>query len=47
VEICIPSDKADSRRGQETLSVAQQTFGMMRSDPALVRAVLEEDLYEA
>jgi len=35
------------RQGQEKLSVAQQTFGMIRSDPALVRAVLEEDVYEA
>ena len=48
VEIFIPSAKAEkSRKRQEKLSVAQQTFGMMRSDPALVRAVLEEDLYEA
>jgi hypothetical protein len=28
-------------------SVAQQTFGMMRSNPARVRVVLEEDVYEA
>ena len=47
VEIFIPSAEADSRPGQEKLSVAQQTFGMMRSDPTLVRVVLDEDLYEA
>jgi len=47
VEIFIPSAEADSRTGQEKLSVAQQTFGMIRSDPDLVRVVLDEDLYEA
>jgi hypothetical protein len=47
VEIVIPSAKKEGRKGQDTLSVAQQTFGMMRADPALVRAVLEEDVYEA
>ena len=47
VEIFIPSAEADSRTEQEKLSVAQQTFGMIRSDLTLVRVVLEEDLYEA
>ena len=47
VEIVIPSAKKEGRTGQEKLSVAQQTFGMMRADPTLVRAVLEEDVYEA
>jgi len=47
VEIFIPSAEADSHTEQEKLSVAQQTFGMIRSDPTLVRVVLEKDLYEA
>ena len=47
VEIFIPSDREERPEGQEKLSVAQETFGMIRSDAALVRAVLEEDLYEA
>jgi hypothetical protein len=46
VEIFIPSARKEGRKGQDTLSVAQQTFGMIRADPALVRAVLEEDVYE-
>ena len=47
VEIFILSAKKEGRKEQETLSVAQQSFGMMRADPALVRAVLAEDVYEA
>ena len=47
VEIVIPSAKKEGRKEQEKLSVAQQTFGMIHADPALVRAVLEEDVYEA
>ena len=47
VEIFIPSAKEEKSEEQEKLSVAQETFGMIRSDPNLVRAVLEEDLYEA
>ena len=47
VEIFIPSAKAERHKGQEKLSVAQETFGMIRADSALVRAVLAEDLYEA
>ena len=47
VEIVIPSAKKERRPGQEKLSVAQHTFGLIRADPALVRAVLEEDVYEA
>ena len=46
VEIFIPSAQAERRKGQEKWSVAQETFGMIHSDPALVRAVLEEDVYE-
>ena len=47
VEIVIPSVNAGMHKEQEKLSVAEATFGMIRSDPALVRAVLEADLYEA
>ena len=47
VEIFILSAKKEGRKEQDTLSVAQQSFGMMRADPALVRAVLAEDVYEA
>lgn len=47
VEIVIPSAKKEGRKEQDKLSVAQQTFGMIRADPTLVRAVLEEDVYEA
>jgi hypothetical protein len=42
----IPPAKEERRKGQKKLSVAQETFGMIRSDLALVRAVLEEDLYK-
>jgi hypothetical protein len=47
VDIFIPSVQEKRRKGQEERSAAEETFGMIRSDPALVRAVLEEDLYEA
>ena len=46
VEIVILSAKKEGRKEQDKLSVAQQSFGMMRADPALVRAVLAEDVYE-
>jgi hypothetical protein len=47
VEIFMPPAKAGSKADQAKSSVAQKTFGMMRADPTLVRAVLEEDVYEA
>jgi hypothetical protein len=47
VEIFILSAKKEGHKEQDKLSVAQQSFGMMRADPALVRAVLAEDVYEA
>ena len=47
VEIAMPPAKEGKNTEREKSSVAQETFGMMRSDPALVRAVLEEDVYEA
>jgi len=46
-EIFMPPAKAGSNADQAKLTVAQETFGMMRADPVLVRAVLEEDVYEA
>jgi hypothetical protein len=47
VEIFMPPAKEGRNVDRAKSGVAQQTFGMMRSNPALVRAVLEEDLYEA
>ena len=47
VEISVPPAKKGSNAERAKSSVAQETFGMMRADPALVRAVLEEDVYEA
>jgi hypothetical protein len=47
VDIFIPSAQEERSKGPEQLSIAEKTFGMIRSDPALVREVLEEDLYEA
>jgi hypothetical protein len=47
VEIFIPSVNVAKHKGQEKRSVAEATFGMIRSDPTLVRVVLEADLYEA
>ena len=46
VEIFIPPAKDGKRQGRGKLSVAQATFGIIPSDPAVVRAVLEEDVYE-
>ena len=47
VEIVMPPAKAGSNAERAKSSVAQETFGMMHADPALVRAILEEDVYEA
>jgi hypothetical protein len=46
VEILMPSAKDAKGTGRRKPSIVQATFGMMRSDPAIVRAVLEEDVYE-
>jgi hypothetical protein len=46
VEIVIPPAKTGRRQGRGKSSVAQATFGSIPSDPAVVHAVLEEDLYE-
>ncbi len=46
VEILMPPAKDGRGKGQRKSSVAQATFGMIPSDPAIVRAVLEEDVYE-
>jgi hypothetical protein len=47
VDIFIAGALEEGRQEQEKQSVAETTFGMIRSDPTLVRAVLEEDVYEA
>ena len=47
VEIFIPPANNKRRQGRGKSSVAQATFGVIPSDPAVVHAVLEEDLYEA
>lgn len=46
VEILMAPTKDAMDKDRRKLSVALATFGMIRSDPATVRAVLEEDLYE-
>jgi len=33
--------------GSKQVSVAEETFGLIPADPALVHRVLEEDIYEA
>jgi hypothetical protein len=47
VDVFIAAAPAEGRQGQEKRSVAEATFGMIQTDLALVRTVLEEDLYEA
>ena len=47
VEIVMLPAKEGKITDRVRSSVAQETFGMMRSDPALIRVVLEEDMYEA
>jgi hypothetical protein len=46
VQIFIPPVKDAKRKGRGKSSVAQATFGIIPSDPAVVHAVLEEELYE-
>jgi hypothetical protein len=46
VEIVIPPAKNARHQGRGKSSVAQATFGSIPSDPAVVHAVLEEDLYD-
>jgi hypothetical protein len=46
LHIFIPPAKDAKHKGRGKSSVAQATFGIMPSDPAVVHAVLEEDLYE-
>ena len=47
VEILMPPAKDGRDKGRRKPGVARATVGMIPSDPAIVRAVLEEDLYEA
>jgi hypothetical protein len=46
VESFIPPAKNGRHQGRGKSSVAQATFGIIASDPAVVQAVLEEDLYD-
>ncbi len=46
VEILIPPARIKRGKVQGKLSVTAETFGLIPSDPATVRAVLEEELYE-
>ena len=46
VEVLIPPAKNARRQGGGKSSVTQATFGIIPADPAVVHAVLEEDLYE-
>jgi hypothetical protein len=46
VEIVIPPAKTGRRQGRGKSSVAQATFGSIPANPAVVHAVLEEDLFD-
>jgi hypothetical protein len=46
VDIVIPPAKNARRQGRGKSSVAQATFGSIPANPAVMHAVLEEDLYE-
>ena len=46
VEIFVPETETVSDEDQGNRSVTRKTFGLIPSDPATVRAVIEEDLYE-
>ena len=47
VDIFIASPLEEGRQEPPKPSVTDTTFGMILCDPDLVRAILEEDLYEA
>jgi hypothetical protein len=44
--VVAPAERSQRKRGKKTASVTQETFGLIPADPALVRQVLQEDLYE-
>jgi hypothetical protein len=46
VEILMPPARDGRGKGRSKASIAQATFGMIPADPAIVRAALEEDVYE-
>ncbi len=46
VEILIPKAQHGRNKDRQKPSVVTETFGIIPSDPAIVRAVLEEDMYE-
>ena len=45
VRIVLPKARR-KMQGQKTASLALETFGLIPADPVIVRAVLQEDLYE-
>ena len=45
VRIVLPKAR-QKMKGQKTASLALETFGLIPADPMIVRAVLQEDLYE-
>jgi len=44
--VVAPAERSQRKRGKKTASVTQETFGLIPAAPALVRQVLQEDLYE-
>jgi hypothetical protein len=47
VAIVVAQTKRNQRkRGKKPALVSQETFGLISADPAFVRQVLQEDLYE-
>ncbi len=46
VEIFIPKVKDGRGESRQKSSVVAETFGIIPSDPVVVRAILDEDLYE-
>ena len=45
VRIVLPKARR-KMQGKKTASLALETFGLIPADPVIVRAVLQEDLYE-
>ena len=47
VAIIVPmKGRARGKKGRKQPTVAMETFGLIPAEPALVRQVLQEDLYE-
>lgn len=48
VEIIVcPKGRPRGKKGRKQPSIIMETFGLIPADPALVRQVFHEDLYEA